>query len=211
MFAQSGHCRFKPNGRKPRHTTIARASSRRSSVAKRNTARPDRCNLRLHRRDRRAALSSRPARAEGLSPAPAGRQGRLDLELVTCGASSTASPELLQYPDATVFICEGEKDADRVASLGHCATTVAGGKWTDDCVKLSPAATASSSRTTTRRAARRPTRPRSRCTASRRPSASCGLPGLPEKGTLATGSTPIRATPKSWLRCASPRRCGRRI
>ncbi len=33
-------------------------------------------------------------------------------------------PELLQYPDATVFVCEGKKDADRVASLGHCATTV---------------------------------------------------------------------------------------
>jgi hypothetical protein len=45
------------------------------------------------------------------------------------------SPELSQFPDATVFICEGEKDADRVASLGHCATTVAGGKWTDECVK----------------------------------------------------------------------------
>jgi RecA-family ATPase len=44
-------------------------------------------------------------------------------------------PELGQYPDASVFICEGEKDADRVASLGHCATTVAGGKWTDECIK----------------------------------------------------------------------------
>jgi hypothetical protein len=44
-------------------------------------------------------------------------------------------PELLKYPDATVFVCEGEKDADRVASLEHCATTVASGKWTDDCVK----------------------------------------------------------------------------
>ena len=44
-------------------------------------------------------------------------------------------PELSQFPDATVFICEGEKDADRVASLGHCATTVAAGKWTDECVK----------------------------------------------------------------------------
>jgi RecA-family ATPase/5S rRNA maturation endonuclease (ribonuclease M5) len=42
--------------------------------------------------------------------------------------------ELLQFPDATVFVTEGEKDADRVASLGHCATTVACGKWTDDCV-----------------------------------------------------------------------------
>jgi len=44
-------------------------------------------------------------------------------------------PEILQYPDATVFVCEGEKDADRVASLQYCATTVASGKWTDDCVK----------------------------------------------------------------------------
>jgi AAA domain len=44
-------------------------------------------------------------------------------------------PELMQYPDATVFITEGEKEPDRVAELGHCTTTVAGGKWTDDCVK----------------------------------------------------------------------------
>ena len=44
-------------------------------------------------------------------------------------------PELLKYPDATIFICEGEKDADRVASLEHCATTVASGEWTADCVK----------------------------------------------------------------------------
>jgi hypothetical protein len=41
-------------------------------------------------------------------------------------------PELLAYPDATAFISEGEKDADRVASLGHCATTISGGtKWQD--------------------------------------------------------------------------------
>src|SRR5262249_57702788 len=44
-------------------------------------------------------------------------------------------PEILQYLDATVFVCEGEKDADRVTSLEHCATTVASGKWSDDCVK----------------------------------------------------------------------------
>ena len=44
-------------------------------------------------------------------------------------------PELVKYPDATVFLCEGEKDADRVASLGHCATTVASGKWTDECIQ----------------------------------------------------------------------------
>ena len=34
-------------------------------------------------------------------------------------------PDLLQYPDGTIFLCEGEKDADRVASLGYCATNVA--------------------------------------------------------------------------------------
>jgi hypothetical protein len=43
--------------------------------------------------------------------------------------------DLLKYPDATVFVTEGEKDADRVAELGQCATTVASGKWTDDCVQ----------------------------------------------------------------------------
>jgi hypothetical protein len=42
--------------------------------------------------------------------------------------------ELLKHPSATIFCCEGEKDADRVASLDLCATTVASGKWTDDCV-----------------------------------------------------------------------------
>ena len=44
-------------------------------------------------------------------------------------------PELAKYPDATVFVTEGEADADRVASLGHCATTVASGKWTNECVQ----------------------------------------------------------------------------
>jgi AAA domain-containing protein len=44
-------------------------------------------------------------------------------------------PELLKFPDATIFVTEGEKDADRIALLGHCATTVAAGKWTDECVK----------------------------------------------------------------------------
>jgi len=38
-------------------------------------------------------------------------------------------PELIAYPDATLFVCEGEKDADRLASLGACATTVANGAW----------------------------------------------------------------------------------
>jgi hypothetical protein len=44
-------------------------------------------------------------------------------------------PELSPFPDATVLVTEGEKDADNVAALGLCATTVASGKWTDDCVQ----------------------------------------------------------------------------
>src|SRR5262249_61841009 len=43
--------------------------------------------------------------------------------------------ELLKYPDAAVFICEGEKDADRVVSIDYCATTLACGDWPDDCVQ----------------------------------------------------------------------------
>jgi hypothetical protein len=42
--------------------------------------------------------------------------------------------ELIEHPDATVFVCEGEKDANNVAALDLCATTVQGGKWTDECV-----------------------------------------------------------------------------
>jgi len=41
--------------------------------------------------------------------------------------------DLANYPDGTVFITEGEKDADNVAALGLCATTVAGGVWSADC------------------------------------------------------------------------------
>jgi RecA-family ATPase len=44
-------------------------------------------------------------------------------------------PELLKYPDATVFFTEGEKDAERVATLGHCATTLASGTWTSECAQ----------------------------------------------------------------------------
>jgi hypothetical protein len=43
--------------------------------------------------------------------------------------------ELSEFPSATAFVCEGEKDADNVATLGICATTVASGKWTDDCIQ----------------------------------------------------------------------------
>jgi RecA-family ATPase len=44
-------------------------------------------------------------------------------------------PEMVEHPDATVFVTEGEKDANNVAALGLCATTVAGGVWTKTCVE----------------------------------------------------------------------------
>jgi hypothetical protein len=43
-------------------------------------------------------------------------------------------PELIAYPDATVFVCEGEKDSNNVGALDLTATTVASGKWTQDCI-----------------------------------------------------------------------------
>jgi hypothetical protein len=44
-------------------------------------------------------------------------------------------PYIAENP-GTVFITEGEKDADRVIEqLGYAATTVASGKWTEDCVE----------------------------------------------------------------------------
>ena len=41
--------------------------------------------------------------------------------------------EFAQYPDAQIFICEGEKDADRIREeLSVCATTASGGaKWSN--------------------------------------------------------------------------------
>jgi Protein of unknown function (DUF3987) len=44
-------------------------------------------------------------------------------------------PDLRRFSDATIFVTEGEKDADRLWSIDLCATTVAAGKWTDECVQ----------------------------------------------------------------------------
>ena len=45
-------------------------------------------------------------------------------------------PDLIKHPSATVFVCEGEKDADRLASLGYCAVSPDGRKrWSEECVE----------------------------------------------------------------------------
>jgi hypothetical protein len=44
--------------------------------------------------------------------------------------------DLIKHPSATVFVCEGEKDADRLASLGYCAVSPDGRKrWSEECVE----------------------------------------------------------------------------
>jgi hypothetical protein len=44
-------------------------------------------------------------------------------------------PELIEHPSATVYLCEGEKDTNRLIESGLVATSVQGGKWTDECVQ----------------------------------------------------------------------------
>lgn len=44
-------------------------------------------------------------------------------------------PDLKRAVHNTLFVCEGEKDADRLASLGFLATTVANGTWTQEAIE----------------------------------------------------------------------------
>jgi RecA-family ATPase len=44
-------------------------------------------------------------------------------------------PDLIAYESATVFVVEGEKDRDRVASLSLCATSADSGTWKPDLVE----------------------------------------------------------------------------
>src|SRR5262249_58204147 len=48
-------------------------------------------------------------------------------------------PDLLQFPDACVFVCEGEKDADRVACFNPAPPTAGAGDGTDDGANAPPA------------------------------------------------------------------------
>jgi hypothetical protein len=107
-------------------------------------------------------------------------------------------PELLQYLDATVFVCEGEKDVDRIVSLGHCATCVADGKWTDNCVQALAGRDIVILQDNATPAARKRSKPRRHCTPRRRRSASSRCRTCRTKATCPIGSTPIRAAPRSW-------------
>ena len=52
--------------------------------------------------------------------------------------------DILKYPDGTVFICEGEKDADRVASLNHAQQPSLPANGQTNASRRLPATTASS-------------------------------------------------------------------
>jgi len=92
-------------------------------------------------------------------------------------------PELIKYPDATIFITEGEKDADRVASLGHCATTVASGEWAADCVKALAGRDCLILEDNDDTERKKRKRPPPRCMAPPRRSGSCGFPNCRTKAT----------------------------
>ena len=117
--------------------------------------------------------------------------------------------ELGQYPDASVFLCEGEKDADRVASLGHCATTVAGGKWTAGRVKALSGRDVLILEDNDEAGRTRPTRPRQRFMAPQRLCVSCSCRTYPKKATSPTGWTLTRTTPTSCRIFASVLHYGR--
>jgi len=76
--------------------------------------------------------------------------------------------ELIEHPDATVYVCEGEKDANNVAALDLCATTVQGAGGRTSASRRLPAVIAGYSKTTTRLAIRRHCR-RQRCFTPSRP------------------------------------------
>src|SRR3954447_8157562 len=44
-------------------------------------------------------------------------------------------PDLKKAAHDTVFVCEGEKDADRLASLDFIAVTVASGSWSEEAIR----------------------------------------------------------------------------
>src|SRR5262249_34410650 len=59
-----------------------------------------------------------------------------DPDLVICWVNESGPKVIYRWPDVVarptdvVYVCEGEKDADRLASLGLLATTVPSQSWT---------------------------------------------------------------------------------
>jgi RecA-family ATPase len=128
---------FKPNGGKHRFTEadferVAQAAAKALAAPKGKLGKlvgqydyRDADGVLLYQQQRFDPKDFRPRRPDGKGWIPGlGTVKRVPYRLL----------ELLKHPDATVFVCEGEKDADSVAYLDLCATTVISGKWTSDCV-----------------------------------------------------------------------------
>ena len=118
-------------------------------------------------------------------------------------------PDLLKYPDGTVFFCEGEKDADRVAGLGYCATTVAAGKWTEECVTALAGRDVIILEDNDNTGRARRSRRRRHCTVPRKPSVSFRCRTSPTKATFPIGSMRMRVEPRNWVMFALTCGCGR--
>ena len=73
--AKTGISPFKPNGKRQPVFDIDKAIAAQSAWQAETQRR---CDLRLHRRERRTSLPSLQARTQRVSPAPPGWQGRLD-------------------------------------------------------------------------------------------------------------------------------------
>jgi RecA-family ATPase len=134
--AKCGLPEFKPNGRRPRRSSDEVAQLLRAAVRSQQEKPQGRLVAGYRYTDKDGALLYEVLRYEPKTfrqRRPDGAGGwiwKLEDRRVLYRLQ-----ELLKYPDATVFITEGEKDADRIAELGHCATTIASGKWTDECVQ----------------------------------------------------------------------------
>jgi len=116
---------FKPNGKAPNADRGAKPSADNRVVATYVYTEPD--GAPLYRVCRLASKKFIQERSDGRGGWLPGLNGQRTVPY--------RWPDLARYPDATVFICEGEKDADRVASLGACATTISGSaKWTEETV-----------------------------------------------------------------------------
>ena len=118
-------------------------------------------------------------------------------------------PDLLKYPDGTIFLCEGERTPTASRPL-VIAPPMSGRKtWSRKRVQhILPVVMSSSSKTVTTPATSARRLPRRRYTARRRQFVLSVCPTVPK--TLVSGSTSMRATPTSLTDYVSMRRCGSR-
>jgi DNA primase len=100
-----------------------------------------------------------------------------------------------------------EKDADRIAALNLCATTVAAGKWTEDCIKALAGRDIIILEDNDDAGRKKALEAATALHGVANNIRIVSLPGLPDKGDV---SDRIRTTPRNLLTCATCR-CGSQI